>query len=337
MHRVQQEADPRCRAGGQPQCRGPAIRGSARRGRHGDRRMSSSAHRSGQAPASSTRDGETWTACPAAFKGARVVGGSSPAQSRGSAPATPARASTASRRASARSSAVGSSDPPAARSASARSVATRPRRSRRAKEPGRSTASPRAEGSRWSATWSKNTEGRMSSSRTAVTTTRRVAREIAETNIRRSSATTSFRAVTWSRGSENPIRPSSTSARWPAPRSVSRSRVSGQAPSCSPGTTTRSHSRPAASATVSTCTPSCRCPIAARVSLGSDSDRTLSTNSMGRDRAVRSAKFAAAAKSAITASRSLSARSPKAPPATARCCQTRSSPVACHAAHSTDS
>ena len=113
-------------------------------------------------------------------------------------------------------------------------------------------------------------------------------------------------------------RPVTTSTRSLEPRSEPRSRRSGQTPSCTPATTTRSHSRPAAAAGRH---QRDRLARRARARRGCRRRRpgpsTWSRKSAGPDAGSRSTKRAAASNSPSTASRSRSARPPAGPPPSA--------------------
>ena len=181
-------------------------------------------------------------------------------------------------------------------------------------------------------TTSRNGEGCSSSLRTAVTTSRSLARVTATWNSRVSSCRTCARAAR-----ESPPRPVTASTRSAEPSSEPRSRRSGHTPSCTPATTTRSHSSPAEAAGVTRATDS---PAGARgtsVSPATSWPRTESTKSAAEAPGSRSTKRAAASKRPSTASRSRSARPPAGPPASAASRHGPARPLALHIRHSTAS
>ena len=94
-----------------------------------------------------------------------------------------------------------------------------------------------------------------------------------------------------------------------------RCRTSGQVPSCTPATTTRSHSRPLARWAVSTATASPDGARSASVSPAISWPARLSRNSRVDPCGSRAVNLAAASNSATTASRSASASAPREPPA----------------------
>ncbi len=99
-----------------------------------------------------------------------------------------------------------------------------------------------------------------------------------------------------------------------------RVRTSGQVPSWTPATTTRSHSSPLARWAVRTATPSPREARSASVSPTISCPAMLSRKSLGEPCGSRAVNRAAASNKATTASRSASAAAPRLPPAALACC-----------------
>ncbi len=170
-----------------------------------------------------------------------------------------------------------------------------------------------------------------------MTTSRSRARETATANDRSSSSSTAARAWTNRSGPLSPraTRPASTSTRCWAPSRWSRRRRSGQTPSWTPATTTRSHSLPAAPAAVSSSTAGPASPRNASESAGSSWDCRWSRNAETGACGNRSTNCSAAVNRASTASRSRSALAPPGPPASAACCHPAARSAVDQSAHST--
>ncbi len=255
-----------------------------------------STHCRRQRPKWSIVDGETDTGTSAPRRGRSSLTSRSAHHWAGSAPGTPCAARVAS--AVTAAPRVAGSGPASSR----RSSATSPGR-----VSGRAT-SVNARGCGSGSTTSRNGEGCSSSLRTAVTTSRSRARVTATWNSRVSSCRTCARAA---RGSSP--RPVTTSTRSVEPSSEPRSRRSGHTPSCTPATTTRSHSRPAQAAGVTRATDSPAGARATRVSPATSWPSTWSRKSAGEAPGSRSTNRAAASNRPSTASRSRSARPPPGP------------------------
>ena len=119
------------------------------------------------------------------------------------------------------------------------------------------------------------------------------------------------------------------------PSSEPRIRRSGQVPSWTPATTTRSHSSPLDRCAVRTATASPCGLRSASVSPAISWPARLSRKSRGEPGGSRAPNRLAASNSAAVASRSASAAAPRLPPAALAACQAPARPEALHTAQST--